>query len=81
MIKIKHRLISTIAAFVCVMSVFAANAAPAYAYETLYTNDSDIVARYEETAWQFRMNNGVLEKRLWSITYGRWLTDWMPVNP
>lgn len=77
---IKRRFVSTIAAFICVLSVFAANAAPAYAHEILYTGDSDIVARYEETEWKIRVNNGVLEKRLWSITYGRWLTDWMPVN-
>ena len=31
-----------------------------------------------ETQWYYRNNNGVLEKRLWSITEGRWLTAWMP---
>lgn len=34
------------------------------------------VARAEETTWYFRINNGVGERRLWSITYSRWLTDW-----
>ena len=37
------------------------------------------VARAEETEWYYRVNNGVLEKRLWSITYGKWLTEWEPV--
>ena len=33
----------------------------------------------EQTQWYFRVNSeGMLEKRLWSLTYGVWLTDWMP---
>lgn len=35
----------------------------------------------EETEWFFRINNGRLEKRLWSYTYGKWLTDWIDVGP
>lgn len=35
--------------------------------------------RTEETRWYYRMNNGVREKRLWSITRGEWLTNWIPV--
>ena len=37
------------------------------------------IQRAEQTEWYYRINNGVLEKRLWSITYLRWLTDWIPV--
>jgi len=37
------------------------------------------VTRAEETEWYFRVLNGVTEKRLWSITRGIWLTDWMPL--
>lgn len=33
--------------------------------------------RAEVKEWKYRNNNGVLQKRLWSVTYGRWLTDWM----
>ena len=50
---------------------------------TLQSKESEIVEeeiqRAEQTQWYFRINNGVLEKRLWSITYQRWLTDWIPV--
>lgn len=35
--------------------------------------------RAEQTQWYYRINNGVPEKRLWSITYQRWLTDWIPI--
>lgn len=34
----------------------------------------------EETMWYTRMYNGKLQKRLWSITNGCWLTDWIDVG-
>ena len=34
----------------------------------------------EETAWYFREVNGVMQMRLWSLTYGRWLTDWIDIG-
>lgn len=37
--------------------------------------------RAEETRWYFRVLNGMVQKRLWSLTYGRWLTDWIDVAP
>ena len=43
------------------------------------TEQTEIQPRVEETQWYYRVNNGVLEKRLWSITYGYWKTDWEPV--
>lgn len=36
--------------------------------------------RAEETQWVFRWWNGLIQKRLWSITYGYWLTDWITVG-
>lgn len=33
----------------------------------------------EETEWRTRIYNGVLQKRLWSKTENRWLTDWIDV--
>lgn len=41
---------------------------------------SDGGARAEETQWMFRCWNGILQMRLWSITYGYWLTDWITVG-
>lgn len=41
-------------------------------------NASTMSIRAEETVWYFRILNGVTEKRLWSITRGIWLTEWMP---
>lgn len=35
--------------------------------------------RVEQTVWYERIYNGKLQKRLWSITNGCWLTDWIDV--
>lgn len=44
-------------------------------------NNEIITPQAEVTEWVFRYNeNGVLQKRLWSRTYAKWLTDWINVN-
>lgn len=30
----------------------------------------------EKTVWYYRTVNGRLQRRLWSLTAGEWLTDW-----
>lgn len=35
------------------------------------------ITRAEQTRWYYRKYNGVMQKRLWSITYGRWKTKWI----
>ncbi len=35
----------------------------------------------EETVWCTRDYNGKRQKRLWSITNGCWLTDWIDIEP
>ncbi len=34
----------------------------------------------EEKKWFFRIHNGHLQRRLWSITYMKWLTDWITIE-
>lgn len=34
----------------------------------------------EETVWYTRIYNGKLQMRLWSVTYGKWLTEWEDVE-
>ena len=41
------------------------------------TKESQSSPRAEETKWCYRIVNGQLQKRLYSITYGKWLTDWI----
>ncbi len=35
----------------------------------------------EETVWCTRQYNGKWQKRLWSITNGCWLTEWIDIGP
>lgn len=43
------------------------------------TSTPELTVRGEETMWYYAYNNGVLQKRLWSLTYAKWLTDWIDV--
>jgi len=43
------------------------------------TNASVITPQAEETQCVFRNYNGVVQKRFWSLTYARWLTEWTNV--
>lgn len=58
-------------------------AAPPEGYDM--SEDTIIVKSYgvmaEETTWIFAEDsNGVWWKRLWSLTYGKWLGDWIKCN-
>ena len=40
--------------------------------------ENSVMPLTEEVKWYYRYNdNGVLQKRLWSLTNGYWLTDWI----
>lgn len=61
------------------ISVLAAEAAiPA---QPMQAEDGGISPQAEETVWCVRVYEGRRQKRLWSITYERWLTDWIDLGP
>jgi len=80
-LKLKNLLIRCSVAvllLMCLSSVFNPEYA-VYASETetvSYTEDGGAVIQAEETEWKYRVVDGKLQKRLWSITYAKWLTDW-----
>jgi len=79
--KFKKIVISAILVLlICCSFVMPAFAAP-YASTPAEITDASNGARAEKTQWYYRVNNGVVEKRLWSITYEKWLTEWEPVEP
>lgn len=45
------------------------------------TEGSSEPSRSEETVWIFRTLNGINQMRLWSITYRKWLGDWIDIGP
>lgn len=36
--------------------------------------------RAEETEWYYRIYNNLIQRRLWSITYMYWKTDWITIG-
>jgi len=38
---------------------------------------SQITIMTEQTTWVHRVYKGIRQKRLWSLTYNRWKTNWM----
>lgn len=62
--------------------IFFTVSVPVFADYTAYndyqitTSESDGNTRAEETTWVIWKHDGIVERRLWSITYGIWLTDW-----
>ena len=76
------KLISLMLAVILCLSLsataFADYTAPACGEDP---GDSVSVQRAEETEWVYRTYNGNIEKRLWPLTYAKWLTDWIYVCP
>jgi len=49
----------------------------AYAQEiNINSTNEDIVVLAEQTEWYYRVVDGYLQRRLWSLTWGKWLTEW-----
>lgn len=71
--SMKKRAVATFLALACTFTFLAV---PAHAYASP-SDGSGISTQSETVRWYFRTNNGVREMRLWSITYQKWLTDWI----
>ena len=67
----------------CSALIGTASAADVDYVQPMASSTSNEISPYaEETMWYTRINpqTGKPEKRLWSITNGKWLTDWIPVT-
>ena len=80
-IHMKRKLI--VCLLTCVMAfsfVVPAMASEAVKYEPVYSvTYQEVAPRTEMTRLYFRTYHGVLQFRVWSITNGRWITDWTNV--
>lgn len=77
------KLISLILALVLCFSLSAtAFAAAVDTPEAPVLNEAEEEpTREEETIWVTRVtDDGLIQARLWSITYGKWLTDWITIG-
>ncbi len=41
--------------------------------------ETNLSERVNEVVWKYRTYNGKRQKRLWSVTYQKWLSDWIDV--
>lgn len=64
-----------ILAALCCLNVMAVSAAASQVPEI--TENSIVSPQAEEREWIYRIYEGKYQKRLWSLTYGYWLTDWI----
>lgn len=64
----------------CAANIMGATAFAVEPPETVSGADTVITPQTEEVEWVFRVYYGVTQKRLWSITYGKWLTDWIDIG-
>lgn len=74
--KIK-RLICVFSVLLAMMLSFAASAAPLIPPEDMGDGTGTVSPQAEETEWYYRIYDGKVQKRLWSLTRGIWLTDWI----
>lgn len=42
-------------------------------------DEGGVEIQAENTEWRYRIYNGKLQKRLWSIYESKWLTNWIDV--
>ena len=78
----KRKLVVFLLTCIMVFSlVVPAMAAEAVKVEPVYSavEQQDIAPRTEMTRIYWRTYHGVLQFRVWSITNGRWITDWTNV--
>lgn len=67
-------LVLALATFVGCTGVMAAEAV--HPAQPAAVKDDGVSPQTEETEWYVRWHEGRRQRRLWSITYERWLTEW-----
>ncbi len=50
-----------------------------HAKHTAEAKQEELLLCKEETKWYYRTENGVLQRRQWSLTYGKWMSEWTNV--
>lgn len=77
----KMKVVRILSACMVAATLFAvtptASAVESKATDTVTPSGEQITPRTEETVWVTRVYNGKKQIRLWSITEGIWLTDWI----
>jgi len=66
----------------CMTLLFSNNTTPIVSpVSPIQTQEEEEISTYAvETKWYYRTYNGVYQKRLWSLSKQKWLTDWINVR-
>ncbi len=74
----KKRVLTLLMASLCALTLMTSTMAPVMA--SAYSGEgTGIETRAEQFRWYYRTHDGEKQMRLWSVTYGVWRTDWVPV--
>ena len=75
--KLKKFLFTCISSTALLLAIYTV---PTFAEPSFQIDPQQISssARAEQIEWRYRTYKGKKQRRLWSITYEKWLTDWMP---
>ena len=76
----KKLLVCLLAAMMALPFAIPVMAAEVVTKESVYAADQGIAPFTDVTRIYFRIHNGRLQARVWSITRGIWLTGWEYVN-
>ncbi len=75
--KLKRFFIRFLSLAILMVTALLSTGYTAHAQEiNINSTNGDVVIFAEETEWYFRVVDGRLQRRLWSITWGKWLTEW-----
>ncbi len=75
--KLKRFFVRFFSLTLLMMSTLLSTGYMAYAQEiNVNSVNGDVVIFAEQTEWRYRVVNGYLQRRLWSITWDKWLTEW-----
>lgn len=81
MFRLKIKVVKVLSACMIATTLFMvapiASAVESQPAETATPCSEQVTPRTEETVWVSRIYNGKKQMRLWSITRGIWLTDWL----
>lgn len=75
----KKKLLTSLIIVLLSLNVLPINAAAEAVTPTAISEES-VTPASEETVWYNRIYNGKLQRRLWSLTYQKWLTEWEDVE-
>ncbi len=75
--KLKRFFVRFFSLTLLMMSTLLSTGYMAYAQEiNVNSVNGDVVIFAEQTEWRYRVVDGYLQRRLWSITWDKWLTEW-----